>query len=166
MNRLQVTREERQVGIAPGADRREERGGDEQPRPTREELAAVAAVKRYNKGAKNPRVIKTIPLQSAGGYVCLVEFEDADNDEQHWPVVVRGWRADVYYDWEFAMVDATSRRWFFEFFSADVVLAILSFGILITVVIMFFKATNHEVPQVFAGALTTVLGFWFGKLAR
>jgi len=54
----------------------------------------------------------------------------------------------------------------FDFFSADVVLALLSFGILATVIIMFFNTMPHAVPEVFAGALTTVLRFWFGKLLR
>lgn len=138
---------------------------DENSKATREESAAIEAVTRYNRDAQNARVIKTIPLPSTSGYLCLVEFSDKRHGrEENWPVIVRGRRADVYYDWEFAISDATSRRWFFEFFSADVVLALLSFGILITVVVMFFNAP--QVPDAFSAAFTTVLGYWFGKLAR
>jgi hypothetical protein len=146
-----------------------EKQPEAEPIPQRtppEELAAIGAVQRYNRAANNPRVIKSIPLQSAGGQLCLVEFNEPNGNETQWPVIVRGSRADVYYDWEFAIADATGRRWFFDFFSADVVLALLSFGILATVIIMFFNTTPHAVPEVFAAALTTVLGFWFGKLTR
>jgi hypothetical protein len=43
---------------------------------------------------------------------------------------------------------------------------LLSFGILVTVMIMFFNTTNREVPKEFAAALTTVLGFWFGRATK
>ena len=54
----------------------------------------------------------------------------------------------------------------FDFFSVAVVLALVSCGNLATVIIMFLNTTPHAVPEVFAAALTTILGFWFGKLTR
>jgi hypothetical protein len=133
---------------------------------TAEEELAREEVKRYNRHAGNPRVIKTIP-NYANGTLCLVEFDDLSGKEEIWYVVVRGNRAIVFYDAEHALNEGARQRWFVDFAAPGVVVAALTFIVVAACIAAFFNsAAPHTVAEPFNAALTVVLGFWFGKFAR
>jgi hypothetical protein len=134
------------------------------PRLDEEEKAALNALLKYNPDAKDPHVFNTIP-RFLGGTLYLIEFgEERDNRREEWCVLVKNGRATVYYDYEYVLQSvAESRTLIDELFSSNVILAVISALILAGAFIAFYLKGSVDEP--FRGAITAVLGFWFGKTA-
>jgi hypothetical protein len=129
----------------------------------KEEQIALEALQKYNPDAKNPHVFNIIP-NFLDGTLCLIELGEADphGDREEWCVLVKNGRGTVYYDYEQVLqgvVDSRSR--IAEIFSSNVILAVISAVILAAAIGFYWAKGTLEEP--FRGALTAVLGFWFGK---
>jgi hypothetical protein len=129
----------------------------------KDEQVALNALLKYNPDAKNPQVFNVIP-RFLGGTLCLVEHgeEDQYGDGEEWCVLVKNGRGTVYYDYEQVLQEVVgSRSLIAEVFSSNVILAVLSVVIVLAAIVIY--ATQRTVEEPFRGALTAVLGFWFGK---
>jgi hypothetical protein len=128
-----------------------------------EEQLALDALIKYNPDAKNPRVFNVIP-HFLGGTLVLVEHGEADEEgnREEWCVLVKHGRATVYYDYEQVLLGVVeSRSLISELFSSNVVLAAITALIVGAVIAIYLIRGTVEEPL--RGALTVVLGFWFGK---
>lgn len=77
-------------------------------------------------------------------------------------MLVKKGRGTVYYDYEQVLQEVVgSRSLIAEVFSSNVILAVLSVVIVLAAIVIY--ATQRTVEEPFRGALTAVLGFWFGK---
>jgi hypothetical protein len=130
------------------------------------DLIALREFARYNPAAERPNVWRKI-RNYAGGTLCLVEFYYAGNEgrRQEWSVLVRGQDdANVFPDYEQALREASTwRSWLSNVSSPDVVVALLSFIIVISCIGIFLWQLKLDDPL--RSALTLVVGFWFGKLS-
>ena len=129
----------------------------------KDEQLALDALIKYDPDAKNPRVYNVIP-RFLGGTLCLVEHgdENEDGDREEWCVLVKHGRATVYYDYEQVLLGVVESRSFIsEIFSTNVILAVLSALVVVAVIAMY--AMHNTVEEPLRGALTAVLGFWFGR---
>lgn len=130
-----------------------------------EEEAALKALLKYNPEAVDPRVFNTIP-NFLGGTLYLLEHGKVDEDgdrEEEWLVLIRPGRPPaVYYDYEQLLQSVPEyRSRISQIVSPDSVLALISVVILVAVITIY--AVRGTVEEPFRGALTAVLGFWFGK---
>jgi hypothetical protein len=118
---------------------------------------------KYNPVAKNPRIFNIIP-NFLGGTLYLIELADETSDgrEEEWCVLVKNRYPKVYYDYEQMLRDIVEARSLIsEIFSPNVILTIISAIILLGSIVVYIMKSTVEEP--FRGALTAVLGFWFGK---
>jgi hypothetical protein len=128
-----------------------------------EEQVALDALVKYNPVAKNPHIFNVIP-NFLGGTLYLFELgeETADGREEEWCVIVKNGHPKVYYDYEQVLRGVVeSRSLISEIFSPNVILAVISAIILLGSIAIY--AMKGTVEEPFRGALTAVLGFWFGK---
>jgi len=127
-----------------------------------EDEVALRALRAYNSKASDPRIYNRIK-NYAGGTLYLVEFTTPPSDDQeYWSVLLRNDEAQVFYDHEMALREAvTWNRRVTSVSFGTIVISVIS--IIIVGAVVYFVWRDGESPQPFDYALTSVLGFWFGK---
>ncbi len=129
-----------------------------------EDEIAIKALYAYNKQASDPRIYNRIK-DYAGGTLYLVEFVTPPSQEQeYWSVLIRDGETQVFYDHEMALREAVmwTRRVTSINFST-IVISVISIIIVGAVVYFLWRDGKTESIKPLDYALTSVLGFWFGK---
>jgi hypothetical protein len=130
------------------------------------EMIALREFAKYNPAAERPNIWRKM-RNYAGGTLCLVEFYYAGDEggRQEWSVLVRGEDdSNVFTDFEQALREASTwRSWLSNISSPEVVVALLSFIIVVSCIGIFIWYQKLDDPM--RSALTLVVGFWFGKLS-
>jgi len=110
-----------------------------------------------------------------GGTLLLAEFTDTldpdDNNLYHFQVIVRGSKADVHTGWTTAYREGQQQRRSLveQLTSVDVFTPILT---LVLVFSFLYFAWDHltaaelAAEKTLGGAITTVIGYWFGRQSR
>jgi hypothetical protein len=135
------------------------------PRLSEEQIVLDALV-AYNNEAKTPRVYNHIN-KYAGGTLYLVEFTNPSGGQDYWAVLRRGEETQVFYDYEMALREAVMWGRITHTSGINIgsiVTSIISLAIVFT--FLYYARGGDGVgapPPALSYALSSVLGFWFGK---
>lgn len=128
-----------------------------------EDQIAIKALQAYNGEAQGPNVYNRLKGY-AGGTLYLIEFSYSDGSNEHWSVLVRGDETQVFYDHEMALRESVMWARSTTFLTlGGLVTAVISVAIVVVFLWFAVKGDNSKEPQSLAYALSSVLGFWFGK---
>lgn len=163
------------VHIASFSDKPTNNTEAQQRELTQPEVLAMKAIKRYD-----PRVVHMDTYDEisefGGGTLVLAEvYYPAKEGEtklegpHEYMVVIRNGRGFVYNDWSIVLREGAKKTEFISRLAApDFVTAALTFTLVIAYIILvsgLVTPVDHAV-QALGAALTTVLGFWFGRQTK
>ncbi|NKK81729.1 hypothetical protein [Rhizobium leguminosarum] len=131
---------------------------------SRDEFVALKALKKYDFNASSYNLYDTID-NFGGGTLVLAEVFSGTGAQQSGPyeyqILVKNGRGVVYSDFSQTVRQGTERTSLFaRLVYADTVIAGLTF--VLTFAFLIFSAIGNA-PEALGVALTTVIGFWFGR---
>lgn len=144
---------------------------------SKSEERAIAAIRRYDPKVTTIDTYDEIP-DFGGGSLVLAEVyyppkagATDPTGPSEYQVLVRRDRSIVFNDWQHALrAGSRQAEVISTLASPDVVTAALTFVLVISYIVLVTVTTeqdpNAEAIRALGAALTTVLGFWFGRQSR
>ena len=132
-----------------------------------DERIALRELRRYNPDFQDYNLYDVIPSYGGGTLICAEIFQNDDGKrERHeWQVLVRDGKAKVYTDCNETLRQGSEiGDWVTKATAPSTVLAVLTL-IIVCAFIAFSLKNPPGAPDSLGVALSTVLGYWFGRLS-
>lgn len=140
------------------------------------ERIAFDALRRFDANIKTDDQVRFYDVieNYGGGTLALAEFTDTndpeDNHTHEFQVLVQGQKAYVFNDWHAAAREGGRRPNFIsQLSSTDTFTAVLTMVLVFSFLLFTWDHIENEkasAGKILGAALTTMIGFWFGRQTR